>query len=53
MCPINLDIIMGRSDVPLLIVPIPEARGPSKSDIKYKSELYAAIFIYSLLLHSV
>lgn len=37
----------------LLDVHIWEARGPSKSNIKYKWDLYEPIFIYSLLLHSV
>lgn len=37
----------------LLDVHILEARGPSKSNIKYKLDLYEPIFIYSLLLRSV
>lgn len=37
---------------PLLDVHIWEARDPSKSNIKYKWDLYEPIFIYSLLLRS-
>lgn len=37
----------------LLDVHILEARGPTKSNIKYKWDLYELIFIYSLLLHFV